>query len=179
MVLDLELRPIARDFNLALRAWRARRRAQSAPAAMARALGPVDVALGVKFRLGTQAEAAWGSSTTVVRGRGRSLSLFHFTLPTAILTASGLSRGCSKRRVARMDSDHLCGDCDGTGWVLYRSDRRDGEFEEAYRLCPKGHAPRYCMGSRSTHLCPRPATVRCGPGYFCEEHIACFYLLAE
>jgi hypothetical protein len=68
--------------------------------------------------------------------------------------------------------DHPCRECDGTGWVLYRSETRDGGFEEAYRLCPKGHAPRYCMGSSSTHLCPRPATVRSGPGYFCKEHIA-------
>ena len=70
-----------------------------------------------------------------------------------------------------MDGDHHCPECDGTGWVLYRSETKDGEFEEAYRLCPKGHAPRYCMGSSSTHLCPRPATVRLGPGYYCKEHI--------
>ena len=67
--------------------------------------------------------------------------------------------------------DHPCRECDGTGWVLYRSETIDGEFEEAYRLCPKGHAPRYCMGSSSGHLCPRPATRRLGPGYYCEEHI--------
>ena len=71
-----------------------------------------------------------------------------------------------------MDGDHLCREREGTGWVLYRSETRDGEFDEAYRLCPKGHAPRYCMGSGSGHLCPRPATVRCGPGYYCKEHIA-------
>jgi hypothetical protein len=70
-----------------------------------------------------------------------------------------------------MDGDYLCCECDGTGWVLYRSETRDGGFEEAYRLCPKGHVPRYCMGSSSTHLCPRPATVRLGPGYYCKEHI--------
>jgi hypothetical protein len=70
-----------------------------------------------------------------------------------------------------MDGDHLCRECDGTGWVLYRAETKDGEFEEAYRLCPKGHAPRYCMGSSSTHLCPLPATRRCGPGYYCKEHI--------
>jgi len=115
MVLDLELRPIARDFNLALRAWRTRRRAQSAPAAMARALGPVDVALGVKFQLGTQAEAAWGSSTSVVQRAGRSLSLFQFTVPIATLTSSGVSLGNSKRRVASIDSDNLCRECGGTG----------------------------------------------------------------
>ena len=70
-----------------------------------------------------------------------------------------------------MDGDHLCRECDGTGWVLYRSETKDGEFEEAYRLCPKGHAPRYCMGSSSGQLCPRPATRRWGSGYYCKEHI--------
>ncbi len=70
-----------------------------------------------------------------------------------------------------MDSDNLCRECDGTGWVLYRPKTKDGEFEEAYPLCPKGHAPRYCMGSNGGHLCPRPATVRCGLGYYCKEHI--------
>ena len=70
-----------------------------------------------------------------------------------------------------MDGDHDCRECDGTGWVLYRSETKDGEVEEAYRLCPKGHTPRYCMGSSSDQLCPRPATVRCEPGYYCEEHI--------
>jgi hypothetical protein len=66
--------------------------------------------------------------------------------------------------------DLPCRECEGTGWVLYRSETKDGEFEEAYRLCPKGHAPRYCMESSGGHLCPRPATVRLGPGYYCEEH---------
>ena len=70
-----------------------------------------------------------------------------------------------------MDGDHLCRNCDGTGWVLYRSETKDGEFEEAYRLCPIGHAPRYCMGSSSGHLCPCPATMRCGLGYYCKEHL--------
>ena len=74
-----------------------------------------------------------------------------------------------------MDGDHLCRECDGTGWVPYRSERIDGEFEEAYRLCPKGHASRYCMGSSSGHLCPRPATVRWGPSYYCKEHIAAIH----
>src|SRR5215212_8028823 len=55
--------------------------------------------------------------------------------------------------------------------VLYRTETKDGEFEEAYRLCPKGHAPSYCMGSSSTHLCPCPASVHWGSGYYCEEHI--------
>ena len=71
-----------------------------------------------------------------------------------------------------MHGDHLCRECDGTGWVLYRSETVDGGFEEAYRLCPKGHGPRYCMGFSSDHPCPRPATVRCGSGYYYKEHIA-------
>jgi hypothetical protein len=54
--------------------------------------------------------------------------------------------------------------------VLYRSETKDGEFEEAYCLCPKGHAPSYCMGSSSGHFCPRPATVRWELGYYCKEH---------
>jgi hypothetical protein len=70
-----------------------------------------------------------------------------------------------------LEGDNLCRECDGTGWVLYRSERKDGEFEEAYRLCPKGHGPRYCMGSSRRQLCPRPATRRCGSGYYSEEHI--------
>ena len=70
-----------------------------------------------------------------------------------------------------MDGDHLCRECDGTGWVLYRSESKDGEFEEAYHLCPKGHAPRYCMGSGSGQLCPLPAIRRLGSGYYCKEHI--------
>ena len=74
-----------------------------------------------------------------------------------------------------MDGDYLCSECDGTGWVLYRSETKDGEFEEAYRLCFKGHAPRYCMGSSSGHLCYHPASVRCGLGYYCEEHIVAIH----
>jgi hypothetical protein len=69
-----------------------------------------------------------------------------------------------------VDCDHLCRECDGTGWVLYHSETKDGEFEEAYRLCSKGHAPRYCMGSSSGNLCYRPATVRWAPAYYCKEH---------
>jgi hypothetical protein len=55
-----------------------------------------------------------------------------------------------------LEGDNLCRECDGTGWVLYRSETKDGEFEEAYRLCPKGHGPRYCMGSSRGQLCPAP-----------------------
>jgi hypothetical protein len=144
-------------------------RAPSVPTAMARVLGPVDVALGVKFRPGVQAEAAWDSSTSLLRRASRSLHHFQSTVWIATLTSSRLSQSCSKGRAASVDGDHSCRDCDGTGWVLYRSERKDGEFEEAYRLCPKGHAPRYCMGSSSGHLCPCPATRRCGSDYLCRQ----------
>ena len=90
------------------------------------------------------------------------------------LVPDAASTGCShvpSEQVVSVDCDHLCCDCDGTGWVLYRSETKDGEFEEAYHLCPKGHAPRYCMGSSSGNLCYRPATVRCGLGYYCMDHI--------
>ena len=143
---------------------------QSVTAAMARALGPVDVALGLKFRPGAQATTAWGSSMRLVRRAGRSVSLFHSTVRIAILISSGVSRSYSDGQADSLDGDHHCRECDGTGWVLYRSETKDGEFEEAYRLCPKGHAPRYCMESSNGHLCPRLATVRCGLGYYCEEH---------
>jgi hypothetical protein len=69
--------------------------------------------------------------------------------------------------------DLPCRECDGTGWVPYRSETLGGGFEEAYRLCPEGCAPRYCMVSGGDGLCPRPATVRRGKGYYCEDHAAC------
>jgi hypothetical protein len=68
--------------------------------------------------------------------------------------------------------DNPCLECDGTGWAPNRSETKNGEFEVAYRLCPRGHAPRYCMGSSDGHLCPRPATVRCRLGYYCKERSA-------
>src|SRR3712207_3991480 len=99
------------------------------------------------FRPGVQAEAAGDSSTGLLRRASRSLSLFHSTVWITTLTSSRLSQSCPKGRAASLDGDHLCLECYGTGWVLYRSETKDGEFEEASRLCSKGHAPRYCMGS--------------------------------
>jgi len=69
--------------------------------------------------------------------------------------------------------DLPCRECDGTGWVPYRPEIVGGGFEEAYHLCPAGHAPRYCMGPSSDRLCPRPGVVRRGEGYYCEYHAAC------
>jgi hypothetical protein len=66
----------------------------------------------------------------------------------------------------------LCDECDGTGWILYRSETVDGELEEAYCLCSNRCAPRYCMvRSNDRHLCSRPGTVYYALRYFCKEHI--------
>ena len=64
-----------------------------------------------------------------------------------------------------------CDECDGTGWILYRSETVDGELEEAYRLCPAYCTPCYCMGRSNDRSCPRPGTVRYGFEYFCKQHI--------
>ena len=65
----------------------------------------------------------------------------------------------------------FCRECDGTGWIPYRSETVDGGFEEAYRLCSNCYAPRYCMGSEANCFCPRPGTIRCGLNYYCKEHV--------
>jgi len=69
-----------------------------------------------------------------------------------------------------MPAYSLCRECDGAGWIPYRSVTVDGELEEAYRLCPNCCPPRYCM-SKIDHHCPRPGTVRYRLGYYCKEHI--------
>ena len=69
-----------------------------------------------------------------------------------------------------MTSPSLCRECDGTGWMPYRSENADGELEEAYRLCPDCYVPRRCMGFEIGHPCLRPGTVRDGLRYYCKEH---------
>ena len=69
----------------------------------------------------------------------------------------------------------LCRECNGTGWIPYRSETVDGELEEAYRLCPNCYAPRHCIGFKTGHPCSRPGTVRYGLGYYCVEHIEIIY----
>ncbi len=70
----------------------------------------------------------------------------------------------------------LCRECDGTGWILYRSETMEGELEEAYCLCPNCHAPRRCMGSNAGRPCPRPGTAHHGLGYWCEEHMEVIHI---
>ena len=35
-----------------------------------------------------------------------------------------------------------CSECSGTRWVRYFSETTDGNFEEAFRLCPCNHKPK-------------------------------------
>jgi hypothetical protein len=70
-----------------------------------------------------------------------------------------------------MPAHFLCRECDGTGWILYRSETVDGELEEAYRLCPSCYTPRYCLGFKTDHPCSRPGTMRYSIVYYCKEHI--------
>jgi hypothetical protein len=65
----------------------------------------------------------------------------------------------------------LCRECDGTGWIPYRSETVDGKLEEAYRLCSSCYAPRHCLAFKTDQPCPHPSTVRYGLGYYCQEHI--------
>ena len=74
-----------------------------------------------------------------------------------------------------MVAHSLCRECDGTGWLPYRSETLDGKLEEAYRLCPSCYAPRHCMGLKRDHPCSRPGTMRYGLGYYCEEYIEIIY----
>ena len=46
-----------------------------------------------------------------------------------------------------------CSRCVGKRWVRYFSETTDGNFEEAFRLCPCNH---------------RPEAARCAD-YYCEE----------
>jgi hypothetical protein len=105
------------------------------------------------------AECSSATSTITARREKR-----HTPAAAALVALGG---GSWNRR-----GDRPCRECDSTGWVLYRAESADGGFEEAYRLCPEGCAPRYCVGSKDDRLCPRPATVRLEQVYYCEEHAA-------
>jgi hypothetical protein len=70
----------------------------------------------------------------------------------------------------------FCRECDGTGWIPYRSETLDGEMEEAYRLCANSCTPRRCIGFTADYPCHRPGTVRYGLGYYCKEHIEHIHL---
>ena len=74
-----------------------------------------------------------------------------------------------------MAAHPLCRECDGTGWIPYRSETIEGELEEAYRLCPGCYGPRHCTGFKTGHPCSRAGAMRYGLGYYCEEHIEIIY----
>jgi hypothetical protein len=39
---------------------------------------------------------------------------------------------------------YSCTNCGGTRWVRYFSETTDGDFEEAFRLCPCNHESEAC-----------------------------------
>jgi hypothetical protein len=49
-----------------------------------------------------------------------------------------------------------CLRCGGRRWVRYLSETTDGDFEEAFRLCPCNHRPRAARGAEYYH-CEEPA----------------------
>ena len=70
-----------------------------------------------------------------------------------------------------MSAYPFCRECDGTGWIPYRSETVDDKLEEAYHLCPNSCTPRPCMALRAHYHCPRPGTVLYKLDYYCREHI--------
>ena len=58
----------------------------------------------------------------------------------------------------------LCDECNGTGWILYRSETVDSELEEAYHLFPNCCISRYCMGISKGYLSPAPVLRVMGLG---------------
>jgi len=53
-----------------------------------------------------------------------------------------------------------CPQCGGTRWVRYFSETREGDFEEAFRLCPCNHEPQ----TRSEHSGEELERVEVGEG---------------
>ena len=50
-----------------------------------------------------------------------------------------------------------CLECGGTRWVRYFSEAKDGDLEEAFRLCPCNHEPE-TRGERSREE-PEPSEI--------------------
>jgi hypothetical protein len=80
-------------------------------------------------------------------------------------SVTGALRARLQNGTAALGGNRLRQECDGTGWVLSRSETVDGGFGETYRPCTRGHAPRYCMGYCNDRLCARPPVPRwCAAG---------------
>jgi hypothetical protein len=54
-----------------------------------------------------------------------------------------------------------CTSCGGTRWVRYFSETKDGDFEEAFRLCACNYAPVGQVG-RGERACGKPEIVLTG-----------------
>src|SRR5215208_2360674 len=108
---------------------------------------------------GTLAKAARRSAPSAARRVGGSLGPFRST--ACIATPASPEQGwrALRRWAASVAARPLCRECDGTGWIPYRSETLDGELEEAYRLCPNHCTPRRCTDVTTDHPCPHPATA--------------------
>lgn len=103
-------------------------------------------------------------------GAGKRPAISPSTAGSAALASPLLQRWRSSREwAADMPVRISCEECDGTGWVRYRSETLDGDLEEAYSLCPRGCIPRYCMARFNERPCRRPGTARYGLGYFRKQ----------
>jgi hypothetical protein len=51
-----------------------------------------------------------------------------------------------------------CLRCGGSRWIRYFSETADGDFEEAYRLCPCNHRPKAERGA--DYYCEEPKWAR-------------------
>jgi hypothetical protein len=51
-----------------------------------------------------------------------------------------------------------CSRCGGRRWVRYFSETTDGDFEEAFRLCPCNHSPEAARGT--DYYCEEPEGVK-------------------
>ncbi len=145
-------------------------KALSAPSAAVPAAESGRVAPSVGFRPGTLAKAARRSPPSAARRAGGSLGPFRSTAWIATPASPGQGWRSLRRWAASVPARPLCRECNGTGWIPYRSETIDGELEEAYRLCPNHCTPRRCTDLTIGHPCPPPATVRYGLRYYCKEH---------
>jgi hypothetical protein len=61
-------------------------------------------------------------------------------------------------KARRLMAEPSCPECGGTRWARYFSETMDGNFEEAFKLCPCNHKPE--MGSNQAREKPeRPETA--------------------
>ena len=71
----------------------------------------------------------------------------------------------------RTRSSNLSWSPDGTKLTFDAGNPPNYDVRDIYMTDADGSSQINLTGSGNGHLCPRPATVRRGLGYYCEEHI--------